>query len=142
MLRLDGVSPASRAHQCVYESRVLGRARAAFQLTSAFPLCPCALARLDPLIKQLDAAKLQLDSKTSALWAAEHALEVSSVEKLAILEDLDKYKIAAAKAAAQNEALRRSLMEELEAGSKYAVRGADYTRPSQSPLAWCSASGC
>eukprot|EP00241_Pyramimonas_parkeae_P002724 CAMPEP_0114247978 /NCGR_PEP_ID=MMETSP0058-20121206/13317_1 /TAXON_ID=36894 /ORGANISM="Pyramimonas parkeae, CCMP726" /LENGTH=512 /DNA_ID=CAMNT_0001361333 /DNA_START=98 /DNA_END=1636 /DNA_ORIENTATION=- len=78
--------------------------------------------RLDPLIKQLDAAKLQLDSKTSALWAAEHALEVSSVEKLAILEDLDKYKIAAAKAAAQNEALRRSLMEELEAGSKYADR--------------------
>ena len=66
---------------------------------------------MEPLIRQLDAAKLEITSKTQALWAAEEALQAGANDKMRALEEADGFKIQTNKGSAQNEALRRSLLE-------------------------------
>ncbi|KAK3258535.1 hypothetical protein CYMTET_32424, partial [Cymbomonas tetramitiformis] len=73
--------------------------------------------RLEPLTKQLDEARLEIETKTSALWAAEHALEVSAAEKLKLREENDQMKIETTRALAQSQGLKNSLLEELSANS-------------------------
>ena len=77
---------------------------------------------MEPLIKQLDDVKADLGAKEAALWAAENALQCSAGDKLGMMEEVERYKITAAKGNAQNEALRRSLLDELDAGGKYKDR--------------------
>eukprot|EP00854_Cymbomonas_tetramitiformis_P016025 gene16025-19007_t len=80
--------------------------------------------RLEPLTKQLDEARLEIETKTSALWAAEHALEVSAAEKLKLREENDQMKIETTRALAQSQGLKNSLLEELSANSHSKVSGA------------------
>jgi len=81
-----------------------------------------AESRLEPMIRSLDAARLEIEAKTAALWTAEEALKQAAASKLSLQEELDHFKINTNKGSAQNEALRRSLLDELESGTKYQDR--------------------